>query len=221
VNCPADPGGRTSAATAYSPKTDILYMPLNEFCSNTTPRPLNSGQAYTGGGRAIFARVAVPNSDGNVGRVDAIKLADRSTVWSYRQRAPTTSAVPPTGGGVVFGGSLDGWFREFDDSTGKVLWQTRLNNTINAFLLVQHHTLERLALALAAVRRTSLGALHEARRVQLRLHPGVAPPETVVAHQVLVEMLHVPAPDTRPVQLQHDRVTRCSPRHLDSAAEEL
>jgi alcohol dehydrogenase (cytochrome c) len=133
VNCPADPGGRGWPATAYSPKTGTLYMPLNEYCSNTTPTPLDPGQAYTGGGRAIYARVTVPNSDGNVGRVDAIKLSDRSTLWSYRQRAPETAAVLPTGGGLVFSGSWDRWFRAFDDATGKVLWQTRLNNVINAF----------------------------------------------------------------------------------------
>ena len=133
VNCPADPGGRGWPATAYSPKTGTMYMPLNEYCSNTTPTPLDPGQAYTGGGRAIYARVTVPNSDGNVGRVDAIKLSDRSTLWSYRQRAPETAAVLPTGGGLVFSGSWDRWFRAFDDATGKVLWQTRLNNVINAF----------------------------------------------------------------------------------------
>ena len=133
VNCPADPGGRGWPATAYSPKTGILYMPLNEYCSNTTPSPLDPGQAYTGGGRAIFARVPVPNSDGNIGRVDAVKLADRTQVWSHRQRAPETGAVLPTGGGLVFSGSWDRVFRAFDDATGATLWQMRLSNVINAF----------------------------------------------------------------------------------------
>jgi alcohol dehydrogenase (cytochrome c) len=133
VNCPADPGGRGWPATAYSPKTGILYMPLNEYCSNTTPTPLDPGQAYTGGGRAIFARVPVPNSDGNIGRVDAIKLADRSQAWSYRVRAPETSAVLPTGGGLVFNGAWDRYFRAFDDTTGEVKWQMRLNNVVNSF----------------------------------------------------------------------------------------
>jgi len=108
-------------------------MPLNEYCANTTPTPLDPGQSYTGGGRAVFARVTVPNSDGNIGRVDAVKLADRTTVWSHRQRAPETGAVLPTGGGLVFSGSWDRVFRAFDDATGKTLWQTRLNNVINAF----------------------------------------------------------------------------------------
>jgi len=133
VNCPADPGGRGWPATAYSPKTQALYLPLNEFCSNTTPQPIDQGQVYTGGGRATFARVPVPYSDGNIGRIDAIKLTDQSTLWSHRQRSPQTSALLPTGGGLVFGGTWDRWFRAFDDTTGKVLWETRLNNAINAF----------------------------------------------------------------------------------------
>jgi alcohol dehydrogenase (cytochrome c) len=133
VNCPADPGSRGWPATAYSPKTGMLYLPLNEYCSNTTPTPLDPGQAYTGGGRAVYARVPIPNSDGKIGRVDAVKLSDQTTAWSYRTRAPQTGAVLPTGGGVVFSGALDRWFRAFDDTTGEVLWQIRLNNVINSF----------------------------------------------------------------------------------------
>jgi len=133
VNCPADPGGRGWPATAYSPKTGMLYLPLNEYCSNTTPTPLDPGQAYTGGGRAVYARVPVPNSDGKIGRVDAVKLADQSTAWSFRTRAPQTGAVMPTAGGLVFSGAWDRTFRAFDDTTGQVLWETRLNNVITPF----------------------------------------------------------------------------------------
>src|SRR5262249_58291855 len=105
------------------------------YCANTTPTPLDPGQAYTGGGRAVFARTKVPNSDGNVGRVDAIKLADRSQVWSYRQPAPNTSAVLPTGGGLVFSGDIDRYFKAFDDATGKVLGQGRNSKKVNALPL--------------------------------------------------------------------------------------
>jgi alcohol dehydrogenase (cytochrome c) len=133
VNCPADPGGRGWPSTAYNPNTQTLFLPLNEFCSNTTPTPLDPGQAYTGGGRAIFARTLVPGSDGNVGRIDAVKLTDRSTTWSFRHRAAATGAVLPTAGGVVFAGAWDRYFRAWDDATGKVLWQIRTNNAINGF----------------------------------------------------------------------------------------
>jgi alcohol dehydrogenase (cytochrome c) len=41
--------------------------------------------------------------------------------------------VLPTGGGLVFAGDIDRYFRAFDDQTGKVLWQIRTNNTVNSF----------------------------------------------------------------------------------------
>jgi hypothetical protein len=68
---------------------------------------------------------------------------------------------------------------------------------------MQHHAFARLALTFAPVCPTPLGALDQPRRVQLRLHPGVAPPEIVVAHQVFGKVLHVPAPVSIPVQIQH------------------
>jgi alcohol dehydrogenase (cytochrome c) len=133
MNCPSSPGGRGWPATAYNPRSGTLFMPLNELCANTTPAPLDPGQAYTGGGRAVFARVKMPNSDGNIGRIDAINLADRSQTWSYRQRVPNTSAVLPTAGGLVFSGDIDRYFKALDDATGKVLWQIRTNNIVDSF----------------------------------------------------------------------------------------
>lgn len=132
VNCPADPGARGWPSTAYSPKTQMLYLPLTEFCSNSTPIPIEPGHVYKGGGGAVYSRIPVPNSDGNFGRIDAIRLTDKSEAWSRRQHAPASSGVLPTGGGLVFSGSLDRYFRALDDTTGKVLWETRLNNALNA-----------------------------------------------------------------------------------------
>ena len=39
----------------------------------------------------------------------------------------------PTGGGLVFAGDLDRYFRAFDDTTGKVLWQIRPTTWSTAF----------------------------------------------------------------------------------------
>ena len=100
-NCPADPGGRAWQATSYSPKTRMLYMPTVEFCSNTVLNPLDPGQVYTGGGLATYNRVPVPNSDGKIGQVRAVKLDDRTDAWMYRQYAPVTTSTLPTGGGLV------------------------------------------------------------------------------------------------------------------------
>jgi len=133
-NCPADPGGRAWQATAYSPRTQALYLPTVEFCSNTTVQPLDPGTIYTGGGRATFARVPVPDSDGNIGQVRAVRLTDLSDMWMYRQHAPVTSSTLPTAGGVVFVGTLDRHFLALDDETGAVLWTSpRLTNSLESF----------------------------------------------------------------------------------------
>ena len=38
-----------------------------------------------------------------------------------------------TGGGLLFGGDLDGNFRAYDDKTGKVLWEVQLNSPVSGF----------------------------------------------------------------------------------------
>jgi len=133
-NCPADPGSRAWQATAYSPRTQALYLPMVEFCSNTTVNPLDPGVIYTGGGLQTYSRVPRPDSDGNIGQVRAIKLTDQSEMWQYRQYAPVTSSTLPTGGGLVFVGTLDRKFLAFDDETGELLWTSpTLSNSLESF----------------------------------------------------------------------------------------
>jgi alcohol dehydrogenase (cytochrome c) len=133
-NCPADPGGRAWQATSYSPKTGAIYLPTVEFCSNTTVNPLDPGQIYTSGGLQTYSRIPLPDSDGNVGQVRAIKVSDQSEMWQYRQYAPVTSSTLPTAGGVVFVGTLDRKLIAFDDETGDVLWESgKLTNSLESF----------------------------------------------------------------------------------------
>jgi alcohol dehydrogenase (cytochrome c) len=133
TNCPSDPGSRSWPATAYSPLTHMLYLPMSEYCSDTTPLPLDPGKGYSGGSRAVFLRKPVPNSDGNIGRLDAVDLYAQKQAWSDRIRAPQTGAALTTAGGLVFSGTMDRYFRAYDDKTGKVLWQTRVSNMVNSF----------------------------------------------------------------------------------------
>lgn len=133
-NCPADPGAKAWQATSYSPRTQALYLPMVEFCSNTTVNPLDPGQIYTGGGLQTYSRVPTPDSDGNIGQVRAINLTDLSDMWEYRQYAPVTTSTLPTGGGVVFVGTLDRKLMAFDDETGEVLWTSpTLSNSLESF----------------------------------------------------------------------------------------
>lgn len=133
VNCPGDPGSRSWAATSYSPRTNHLYLPMQEFCIDATPRPLDPGEIYQGGGLITFDRRLVPGSD-NAGRVEAVSLDTQDTTWTHFMRpANGGSAALATGGGLVFTGNLNREFMAFDDTTGELLWQTRLSNVPNGY----------------------------------------------------------------------------------------
>ena len=49
-------------------------------------------------------------------------------VWTERHRAPESTSVLATAGGVVFSGAIDRYFRAFDDANGKLLWEARLGD---------------------------------------------------------------------------------------------
>ena len=74
-----------------------------------------------------------PNTDGNIGRLDAVNWSKNQFLWSIRQRAAFTSAVVATAGRVLFVGDSDRWFQAFDMDTGKQLWKTRLNNAVSSY----------------------------------------------------------------------------------------
>jgi alcohol dehydrogenase (cytochrome c) len=128
--CPHVAGAKNWLPASYNPVAQILYVPLVESCMDLIPvkagerANLSSGVRWT-----IRPR---PESDGRYGRVMAINLATRKALWIERQRAPITTGVLDTAGGLVFEGSVDRWFRARDDSSGKVLWQVRLNDVPNS-----------------------------------------------------------------------------------------
>ena len=64
--------------------------------------------------------------------MQAINLETKKIVWTMRQRAPQTSGVLATAGGVVFAGSLDRVFAAYDDATGRELWRARLDDVPNS-----------------------------------------------------------------------------------------
>jgi len=73
-----------------------------------------------------------PDSDGKYGRLQAINLETKKSIWTERQRAPQTTGVLATAGGVVFAGALDRWFTAYSDADGKTLWKVRVNDVPNS-----------------------------------------------------------------------------------------
>ena len=133
LQCPAGYGAKNWPSSAYNPNTKIVYMPLAEVCGESSPKLYQPDEVYSGGGQETRMARYHPKSDGNIGRLDALNLETRQIVWSARQRAAVTSAALATAGGLVFAGDSDRWFKAYDEATGKVLWQMRLNDAINSY----------------------------------------------------------------------------------------
>jgi alcohol dehydrogenase (cytochrome c) len=124
--CPHVDGAKSWLPGSYNPNTKILYVPLVEACNDLTPVTAGGrGLLSTGVSPAVRPR---PGSDGNYGRVEAINMTTREVVWTERHRAPVSSGALDTAGGVIFNGSIDRYFRAYDDQTGKMLWETRLTD---------------------------------------------------------------------------------------------
>jgi alcohol dehydrogenase (cytochrome c) len=124
--CPHPGGGRNWIPTSYDATTKILYVPMVESCMDLIPAPPGERGNLTSGYN-WFIRPR-PDSDGKYGRVEALNLETKKVVWIDRQRAPQSTGVLATAGGVVFAGSLDRYLKAYDAATGKVLWQVRLND---------------------------------------------------------------------------------------------
>jgi len=129
--CPHGAGVKNYPPASYNAASRIVFAPLTEACMDVFPIPGGAGRGALSSGVNWGIRPR-PGSDGNYGRLEAINLDTRKSVWVTRDRAPMTSGVLATAGGVVFAGAFDRFFRAYDDVTGRVLWQTRLNDVSSA-----------------------------------------------------------------------------------------
>jgi alcohol dehydrogenase (cytochrome c) len=126
VVCPHAGGAKSWVPASINPSTKVLFVPLVESCMDLTPVPQDQrGSLSTGVRWTIRPRL---DSDGRYGRIQAIDLTTRNTLWIERQRAPQTTGLLATAGGLVFGGALDRWFTAYDDATGKALWRAKLSD---------------------------------------------------------------------------------------------
>ena len=125
--CPSWIGGKDWEAGAYSPLTNTMYYPLRNTCARVL--------STMDGGLAIYRLAArfqlAPGTD-QLGTVRAISAETGRTAWVHEQRAATMSLVT-TGGGLVFGGDVNGRFRALDQETGDVLWEINLGSPVTGF----------------------------------------------------------------------------------------
>ncbi len=137
--CPTWNGGKDWEAGAYSPLTNTMFMPLRNTCARmmaTRVFPEDAPPAERNESRselyAIAYRHQLAPGNENAGTVRAISAETGATLWLHEQRAATMSLVT-TGGGLVFGGDVNGRFRAFDQETGEVLWEINLGSAVTGF----------------------------------------------------------------------------------------
>jgi alcohol dehydrogenase (cytochrome c) len=104
--------------TAYSPKSNSLYVPYIDHClSMTRAVPGGDGERRTSGLRpgADQAKLAgVAKIDMRTGEISRI----------YEARIAGNGAMLATAGDLVFWGDIGQVLRAFDAETGKILWQS-------------------------------------------------------------------------------------------------
>ncbi|TFH64608.1 MAG: PQQ-dependent dehydrogenase, methanol/ethanol family, partial [Gemmatimonadales bacterium] len=118
--CPSAMGMKTFQPAAFSPVTGLFYVPATNLCMNITPVPTG----FTPGKPFLGATIEVtPGPGRNRGRFLAWDATTGTIAWEARETYPVLSGALVTAGGVVFYGTLDGWFKALDATTGRELWR--------------------------------------------------------------------------------------------------
>jgi len=127
--CPTHAGGRDWPFAAYSPDTNVMYVELQNLCTDYRVRadniPSKPHDQYN-----TLGKVLIADGSTNIGRLDAISVETGKTLWSWETPASNYSPVLATASGLLFNGGMDRYLRALDENDGKVLWQTRLGSQV-------------------------------------------------------------------------------------------
>ena len=125
--CPADIGVKDFEPSAFSPRTGLFYVSVQNICMDYKGREVSyiAGTPYWG---AQMTRHVGPG--GNYGEFIAFDAATGTKKWGIPEPFLTYSGAMATAGDLAFYGTVDGWFRAVDARTGKVLWSRKLGSGI-------------------------------------------------------------------------------------------
>ncbi|WP_248308838.1 PQQ-binding-like beta-propeller repeat protein [Devosia sp. MC532] len=121
--CPTFLGGRDVPRTAYNPETKIMFVPLTNACATVTA---NADAPVPAKAYNVALNWRLPEGQVNGGRIDAINMETGETVWRYEQEAVNYASLLSTAGDLVFSGGADRYLKAISQTTGELIWQTRL-----------------------------------------------------------------------------------------------
>jgi alcohol dehydrogenase (cytochrome c) len=123
--CPAALGSKDQQPAAYSPKTNLFYVPTNHVCMDYEPFEVEyvAGQPYVGATLSMFpAGQVTGDGSNNLGNFIAWDATTGKIAWSIPEQFSVWSGALATAGDVVFYGTLEGYLKAVDAKTGKELY---------------------------------------------------------------------------------------------------
>jgi lanthanide-dependent methanol dehydrogenase len=125
--CPAAPGMKDWQPMSFSPETGLLYIPHQNLCQDIEGMATSyiAGTPYVG---ASVVYKAGPG--GHRGVVTAWDPVKAKAAWTITEHFPVWSGTVATAGGLVFYGTMDGWFKAVDARTGALLWQFKCGSGV-------------------------------------------------------------------------------------------
>ena len=136
--CPAALGSKDQQPASFSPTTGLFYVPTNHVCMDYEPFKVSytAGQPYVGATLSMFP---APNSHGGMGNFIAWDGVKGKIVWSKAEPFSVWSGALPTAGGVVFYGTLEGYFKAVDQKDGKELYKFKTPSGIIGNAMTYSH----------------------------------------------------------------------------------
>ena len=126
---PAIGGGTNWFSPAYNPQTGLFYV--NAFDGEQMffkrDEEYEEGERYTGGGGQYIKPM-----DNYFSAIRAIDPTTGDRVWEFPVQPRTTAGLMSTAGGLIFSGSVDGYFYALDAATGEELWHITVGARVHA-----------------------------------------------------------------------------------------
>jgi len=114
---PGPAGAKEWTHAAYSPKTELFYVPVQDTGATATRRRREFKESIPYWGAGV--QVDIEDMAGSISAFDA----NGEEKWRYRNELPMCASVLATGGDLVFAGKPSGEFVALDARSGEQLWQ--------------------------------------------------------------------------------------------------